>query len=259
METNVETPYIMTVCSGKGGIGKSVLSANIAAELASDGYNTLIIDADRYFPNQHLMLGIEPPVRLHEVYQNRLQPVKAVFKIKENLSIMADLPGSSEYTEFDPSKLIDVITSVISDKDFDFIIIDTPAGASREALQCCSFADTIALVVNDEPTSLLDAYGLIKLLLKYVNTEKINLLINNVIDFEDADEISRKLNLATDKFLELEFRVLGYVPYDRAVRQSIIRQELFINGESATDLTRSIKTIAGHIIQKAGIEQIKES
>jgi len=106
------------------------------------------------------------------------------------------------------------------------------------------------MVITDEPTSLLDAYGLIKILMPYIETEKIMFLVNNVIDIEDANDISRKLNLATENFLKIELEYLGYIPYDRTVRQSILRQELFTSLYPEAEVSKSIDSISKSIMTK---------
>lgn len=243
-------PYFITVCSGKGGVGKSFLSANIAYNLAEKGIKTLLWDADMQFPNQHLILGVEPPVRLSQVYAGYIAVETAIFEIFENFDLLSDLPASGLTEYYSDTPIIDVYKQILKLSSYDMVIIDSPAGASDNVLQCCDIADNIALVVTDEPTSLLDAYGLVKILLKSDYKDKISLLVNNVIDFEDADDISSKMNLATEKFLKIEVPAIGYVPYDRAVRQSIIAQEPIAVHTKDSEINKAIQNITENLISK---------
>ncbi len=250
LELKDHTPYVITICSGKGGVGKSVLSANLSYKLAEKGLKTLIWDADSQFPNQHLLFGVEPPVRLSQVYSNRVTVKTAIFGVSNNLDLLADMPASGLAEDYSINSVLNVYKEILLDTSYDVIIIDAPAGAADQVLHCCNISNHIAVVITDEPTSLLDGYGLIKILLNFLDKEKISLLVNNVIDIEDADEISEKLNKATYKFLKVEFDKLGFVPYDRVVRQSIIRQELFVKNEIANELQISIDNIIENIMKK---------
>ncbi len=245
----MKAPFVITIASGKGGVGKSVLAANLGNTLARGGAKVLIWDADMNFPNQHLLHGVEPPVRLLQVYTGKVSAATAIFNISENLDLLADLPATGETLEESQITIIDAYRQILLDTDYDIIILDTPAGASEHVIACCSIADIISVVITDEPTSLLDAYGLVKILLNLAEASKIKLLVNNVIDYEDAEDISAKLNLATDKFLQLQLDVLGFVPYDRIVRLSILQQELFTNLCHDSEVSAAIAKIADRIME----------
>jgi flagellar biosynthesis protein FlhG len=253
MQEQIKMPFVITICSGKGGVGKSVLTSNIAFALSRLPLNVLIWDANNRFPNQHLLLGVEPPSRLIDVYSNKIPVVNAIYHVKENLYLLADMPASGDNYKPDASQILDVYLDLLNETNFDIILIDTPAADSDEVLQCCNIADLVTIIVTDEPTSLIDAYALIKILLQFLNNEKISLLVNDVIDSQDADDISTILNLATEKFLNLKFDVLGYIPYDRSVRQSILQQELFILNNIETEISKAIFALANNIASKLSL------
>lgn len=243
-----KSPTVISICSGKGGVGKSVLSANIAYQLSKSGCKVLVWDTNLQFPNQHLLFAVEPPVRLNEVMSSKINVSSAIYQIDKDLFILAGSPADYDFSENNIS-IIKVFEDIINNLEFDYIILDTPAGYSDDILQASMISDMILTVVTDEPTSLLDAYGLIKILLNKIDSKKINLLVNNVIDIEDADEISYKLNLAMEKFLKLIMNSIGFVPYDRIVRQSILQQELFIKAEPESEVSKSIDKISKKIME----------
>ncbi|MFW5701900.1 MAG: P-loop NTPase, partial [Bacteroidota bacterium] len=216
----INRPITITIASGKGGVGKSVLTANLANMLARS-HRVLVWDANMNFPNQHLLMGVEPPVRMSDVYAGHVSVEDAMFRVRKNFRLLADLPASGRHEDFEPQEIRKIYNEILAFTEMDFILIDTPAGASDEVIECCRLADFVNVVITDEPTSLIDAYALIKILLGMTPPERIRMLVNNVIDMEDADEISTKLNRATGKFLGLELDLVGFVPYDRVVRQSI--------------------------------------
>lgn len=251
-------PFLLTVAGGKGGVGKSFIAANVACALAANGASTLIWDADIRFPNQHLMFGVEPPVRLNDVYAGRIELERAIYYLKDDLYIIADLPAAGKSEDFDPTGIDEIYSKIVESERFDVIVVDTGNGASPETLQCCYLADEIALVATDEPTSLLDAYGLVKILLKYADPDKMKLIVNNVIDDEDADDVSKKLNLAAEKFLGFSIDAVGFLPYDRGVRQSILRQEPLFGSSTETEIGNALKNLGEYYSNKIPLDRVRE-
>lgn len=258
MKKNTENnvPYVMTISSGKGGVGKSIIAANLGYIFSRNNIKTLVWDFDLHFPNQHLIFGMEPPIRLNDVFAERVEINKAVARIDDDLYLLAGLPGTGNSIEFDSEKFFRLYARLLSLSDFDLIIFDTPAGISESFLQCCNISDLVQIVVTDEPTSLMDAYGLIKILMQYVNTDKLKLIINNVIDSEDANDISTKLNLATGRFLKLKIDVLGYIPYGREVRQSIINQELLARNDPGSEVITQLKNIYQRTVSNIKLTEV---
>jgi flagellar biosynthesis protein FlhG len=246
-------PLALTICSGKGGVGKSVISANLAYLLSQIGYSVLLWDADSYFPNQHLLFGVEPPVRLSQVISGNVKITDAIHNINMNLHLLADSPATGIHTNGVGLTLIDIYKELLLDTEYDIIIFDSPAGASEKVVQCAKISDYSFIMITDEPTSLLDGYGLIKILMNFVDKKSFKILINNVIDLEDADEINHKINAATRKFLDFEVEEIGFVPYDRIVRLSIQRQELFAKISPESEIVASLNKIAIRISELINI------
>lgn len=242
-------PFTISVSSGKGGVGKSVVTANLAKAI-SEYLNVLVWDADTLFPNQHLLMGVEPPVRLNDVYSGKVDVSKAVFSVEANLNLLADMPAVVHNDNQHQNRFQSIYDELNTTTDFDVVIIDTPRAGTLEMMQCAGVSDMIILIITDEPTSLLDAYALVKIMLPYIEPERIKLLVNNVIDMDDAQDVSKKLNLVTENFLEVQLEYLGYIPYDRAVRLSILQQELFIKAAPEAEVTKSLKSVGENILSR---------
>ncbi|MGI6370641.1 MAG: P-loop NTPase [Candidatus Kapaibacterium sp.] len=236
-------PYLITIVSGKGGVGKSMITANIAYRLSELGKKVLAIDADIMCPNLHLLFGCNPNLRLDDWIYKRSSAVRIIHNIYENLDIIAGTAGNSNLDLQDYVSFIDLYQELLLNTDYDYILVDTAAGISKNLVEFCSFSNKISVVITDEPTSILDGYGLIKILQSYVDTAKIDLILNNIIDDEDAKDISNKINQATNHFLNLEFNILGVIPYNRAVRQSILRQEVLSKILPDIDVVQAINKI----------------
>jgi flagellar biosynthesis protein FlhG len=241
-------PHIIAMCSGKGGTGKSVITANLAAKIASLGKKCLVWDGDSMFPNQHLIFGVEPPYRLSEVYSGQLSLPYVIYKVKDNLDLLADQPSAGQTANYTETPLFGAFEQLPEDMDYDYILIDTAAGAGSMVMQSCYLADTVLMMLTDEPTSLIDAYGLIKLLRFNEMDHKVKVVLNNVIDLEDANEMYYKLSLATRQFLDSEYGFLGYIEYNRAVRKSIINQKLFIETNADSAISDQMDELAEKII-----------
>ncbi len=240
-------PILLSICSGKGGVGKSVIASNLAAVL-SKNYKTLLWDGDIYFPNQHLMLGLEPPVRFYDVYSNGIPVERAIYEVRKNFYLLADAPATGKFDLLKTVDMQSIYDEIKNSMKFDYIIMDTAAGGTYEVLQSAIISDWVLIVITDEPTSLLDAYALVKLFLPFVNTEKIKLVVNNVIDVDDALDVSHKLNLATDKFLDMHLDYIGYIPYSRLVRLSIIQQRLLVEFSPNEEVSVAINNLAERIV-----------
>lgn len=238
-------PFVISIVSGKGGVGKSVIAANISNILSQNGYKVLIWDGDYHFPNLHLLFGVEPPIRAKDIYNKSTKIQNAIFKVKDNLDLIADFPSENLNEEFEIEILIEIFKYLLLETDYDVIIIDTSAGLSEIMLNLANFSNLVALVINDEPTALLDGYALTKLLLNFIPADKIKVIVNNVIDSEDFQEISDKLKLVTEKFLKINFETIGFIPYSRIVRRSIFNHELFTN-ESEYELKENMEEIANY-------------
>lgn len=249
LKNNKIKPILISICSGKGGVGKSVIASNLAAVL-SRTHKTLLWDGDIYFPNQHLMLGLEPPVRFYDVYSNGVPVERAIYEVKNNFYLLADAPATGKFDLLKTVDLQSIYNEIANSLEFNFIILDTAAGGTYEVLQSAIISDLILIVITDEPTSLLDAYALVKLFLPFINSDKIKLVVNNVIDIDDAIDVSHKLNLATDKFLDMHLDYIGYIPYSRLVRLSIIQQKLLVEHLPNEEVSIAISNIANKIVNE---------
>jgi len=244
------TPYKISFISGKGGVGKSVLASNIAYVISQMNSKVLIWDANRKFPNTHLFYGVEPPIRLGDVYKGIVPVEKAIFKINENLHILSDEPATFSDDEEDKFRFDDIYRDLIKKTSYDYIIFDTPAGLNNINVELALISDLNCLVITDEPTSLLDGYALIKVLREYMDIDKIKLVVNNTIDYDDGSDIATKMNLATEKFLGFKAEVIGIIPYSRIVRQSIIKQEIFVQTDPDEEISQAIREFCGLIFRR---------
>jgi flagellar biosynthesis protein FlhG len=227
--------HITAVTSGKGGVGKTFISANLAAALARQGLRVLVLDADLGLANLDVALNLFPKVTLHDVFtggktlEDALQPAPGGF------TVLLAGSGMVEYSRLTPEvreKLVEVIDQVRP--RFDRIILDTGAGISDVVLYTVSLADEVLVVATPEPTSLTDAYATIKVLATTQGRRDIRLLVNQVHKSGEGRTIRGQLQQVVDRYVspglaepvKLEF--VGEVPVDPAVRDAIKRRQLLL-------------------------------
>lgn len=235
-------PYVITFCSGKSGVGKSIIAANLASEIAASGINTLICDANLHFPTLHLLFGVEPLFSWQDIIEHPQNIDKTAYRLQERLRLVAG--STSPSAPLSPSDFRRSLEMIITNIVAECIIFDCYSGAGSEILECCKVSDVVIIVLTDEPSSVIDAYGLIKIIQSHPTSCSIQLLVNNVIDREDAEDTSMKLNRATTHFLSAEYPTLGFIPYDRSVRASIMQQKLLGDVAPQSGATVAIAQIA---------------
>lgn len=253
-----KTKFI-TVCSGKGGVGKSFVAANLANLLSNEG-KVLLWDSNLNFPNLHLILGVDPPIRLNDYINSKIKFKDTIFRVNKNLDLIIDSPLSDRDSEDHDCKFYDIYKEIVALGNYDYVVIDTMPGAGELVLESCILSDLSLVLITDEPTSIVDSYGLLKLILPFVEKEKIGLLVNNVIDEEDYEEIKSKINITTQKFLDFTFESFGFIPYDREVRKSIQTQELITITKNSLQISENLHDICCNILKYLKVDiLIKES
>ncbi len=258
-----QEPFVVTIASGKGGVGKSVLASNIALALANNrgapDRTTVLWDANVHSPNQNILFGIDPLLRARDFYSGNVRIAGILtdalgythssvqVRLQPTLRLLAAeaRPISAPVS---PEALCGVMAEIMTTANADVIVIDTAAGTSDATLQACAFADMVLIVVTDEPASIIESYGLVKMLGQYIAFERMRLVVCDVIDEEDAHDVARKFNLATEKFLRAHIPFIGYVPHDNAVRTSIIDQRPLLIDGADTEVGRMIETIADQLL-----------
>jgi flagellar biosynthesis protein FlhG len=224
---------ITAVTSGKGGVGKTFVTANLAAALARQGERVLVLDADLGLANLDVVLNLYPKLTLHDVFTGQTRLEDAILPAPGGFSVLLAGSGMIEYSRLTPTvrdQLHDVIQQVRP--RFDRVLLDTGAGISDVVLYTVSLADEVLIVATPEPTSLTDAYATIKVLATTQPRRLIRLLVNQVQRVGEGRAIRKQLQLVVDRFVNsaldqpVMIELLGEVPYDSSVRESVIKREL---------------------------------
>jgi flagellar biosynthesis protein FlhG len=246
--------HITAVTSGKGGVGKTFLSANLAAALARQGQRVLVLDADLGLANLDVVLNLYPKITLHDVFTGKSQLEEAIIPAPGGFSVLLAGSGMVEYSRLTPEvrdRLQEVIQKVRH--QFDHILLDTGAGISDVVLYTVSLADDVLVVATPEPTSLTDAYATIKVLATTQHRRDIRLVINQVVRPGEGRTIRGQLQQVVDRYVspglaepvKLEF--VGEVPADAAVRDAVRRRQLLLECYPGSTAAQAVVAVANRL------------
>jgi len=242
---------ITAITSGKGGVGKTFVSANLAAALARQGERVLVLDADLGLANLDVVLNLYPKLTLHDVFTGQTQLEDAILPAPGGFSVLLAGSGMIEYSRLTPmvrDQIDDVIQRVRP--RFDRVLLDTGAGISDVVLYTISLADEVLIVATPEPTSLTDAYATIKVLASTQALRPTKLLVNQVQRAGEGRAIRNQLQLVIDRYVNamldkpLSIELLGEVPHDPAVREAVLKRELLVETTPGAPAARAIAAAA---------------
>jgi flagellar biosynthesis protein FlhG len=218
---------IIAITSGKGGVGKTNIVANLGFTLCRFGKKVLILDADLGLGNLDVLLGLAPQYNLSDVIHGDKKLSDIIVEGPGRLKILPAASGIQELTELSEEQRY-IFFSQLSQliKDFDIVLIDTAAGISSNVLFFNINADEIMVVVTPEPTSVTDAYALMKVLSVKYGTDQFKLVVNATTSEQEADEVFRQLSLVADRFLNIGIEYYGRVGLDEKLKKGVRRQKV---------------------------------
>ncbi|BCS55808.1 MinD/ParA family protein [Geobacter sp. SVR] len=239
---------VISVTSGKGGVGKSNVVSNLAIALSMQGKKVLLIDADLGLGNLDVLLGLSPVYNLNHVLNGEKNLSDILIDGPAGIKIIPAGSGVQELTslgQHEKLKLLDELDML--EEQFDIMIVDTEAGISENVTYFTVAAQEIIVVVTPEPTSITDVYALIKLLATRYSEHHFKVLVNMAKDSEDALEVFRKLANVAGRFLDISLDYLGCVVKDEKVVEAVKRQravcELYPDSEAAGCFTTLAKRV----------------
>ena len=221
-------PHVRTlvVASGKGGVGKSNLAANLAVALGQCGARVLLVDADLAQANLDLLLGLHPRYDLQHLLSGEKSPEEIVVAGPRGVRLVPAASGVPELAELDDYRREILLRGLSQlEADADLVLIDTSSGVGRNVTSFCLAADDVIIVTSPEMPAFSDAYALVKLLRQQGLTRPPHLLVNMAGSPEEAEETAHRIRLVARRFLHLDVDSWGYVPFDPSVGRAVRRQE----------------------------------
>lgn len=245
---------LITVTSGKGGVGKSNFTLNFALGLLESGQKAVIFDADLGFANLDVLMGISPKKHLLHLVEPKATIWDILEKGSGGLEFIAGGTGFTQIMKFDEGKLDTIFGQLEMLQGYaDTILFDTGAGISNESIRFILSADEVLLVTTPEPTSITDAYALIKMIHSQNPKTTIRLVVNRVTSYQEGKQTADKLAMVAKRFLEMELSTLGFVPDDAHVSKAVKQQRPFFLTYPQSQASKGIRDLVQTYIGTAGI------
>ena len=243
---------IITITSGKGGVGKTSISLNLSLSLASKGYKVCLFDADLGLANVNILTGIYPRKDLESVINGQFTLNEIIIKDFQGIDIIPGSSGVKKIADLSKAQTGTLIRAFLDLEDYDYFIFDTSAGISSQVLSFCMASHEIILIATCEPTSLTDAYSMLKVLSKYGYNCPVKVVINQVKSGRAAQKAYTQLKETVNKFLSLKVQPLGIMASDKNVRAAVISQTPFFMLFPDTIASKCIESITRKLIINPG-------
>jgi flagellar biosynthesis protein FlhG len=239
---------IIAITSGKGGVGKTNISLNMALHLAARGYRTGLFDADLGLANINVLLGLFPEYTLEDVILNRRAVKDIIIRDYEGIDIIPGSSGVEKMANLDDAHLDRLLRSFSDMDGYDFFILDTSAGISRQVISFCLSSSEVILVVTPEPTSLTDGYAMIKILSQNGFKSSVKVLINQCATMAAAKSTYTKLSAAVERYIGLDLLPIGVILQDSRVEEAVRKQQPFLLLFPDCAASRGIKNMVQRLI-----------
>lgn len=251
---------VVTVTSGKGGVGKSNMSVNMAIQLGRLGKKVVILDADFGLANVEVMLGTRPKYNMADMIYGGRSIKDIICYGPENIGFISGGSGIKELSNLSKDQISGIVNMMYElDSIADIIIIDTGAGISDAVIDMVLASSEVLLVTTPEPTSITDAYALLKTIKKTPGFDsqntKIRMIGNRTLETSDGEELYNKLNSVVSRFLKMNMEYLGSVPFDVNLTKAIMRQQPVSIAYPNTPASKAIKLMAQALVNIEGEQQ----
>ena len=263
IKTSIETlktrAKVITITSGKGGVGKTNITINLAVALSKLGYRVVVIDADLGLANVDVALGTMPKYSLVDVIKNGKNVLDVLCTGPNKVKFISGGSGVEELTRLTQVELENFVRNIaLLDKIADVILIDTGAGIAENVIRFVMAADDVVVITTPEPTATTDAYALIKAIGVRNKNKSIRLIINKTETAIEAQTVMQKLNNVSGKFLEVKLQFLGYITNDVFVSKAVKQQKPFITLYPECVASKNLSEIAKKIMKNSA-KTTKES
>lgn len=251
MRQNGKGPQVICVSSGKGGVGKTSITVNVSVALARAGKRVLLVDGDLGLANVDIVLGLSVKHTVRETVEEGAKLADILLQIEPGFFV---LPASSGVPEMASLSFEEqtFLTNALEDimGDFDYVLIDCAAGIGESVLWFNRWADHSVVILGPDPTSMTDAYALIKVMAAQFGRQEFYLIANNVKTQKEGADLFNSMAAVLKNFLRIEPELLGVLPSDPAVSKAIRAQTPFILNAPEAKASKAVKVLAGQIISQ---------
>jgi len=239
---------VIAVTSGKGGVGKTNVSVNLACQLAKQGKRVLLMDADLGLANVDILLGLRPLRNLSHVLAGECSLRDVLVTGPFGVQVIPAASGIKQMAELTPTQHAQLVQAFGSlEDDFDVLVVDTAAGISDSVVTFSRASQHVLVVVTEEPTSLADAYGLIKVLNRDAGISRFKVVCNMVSSDLQARRIFERLCAVAERFLDVQLTFVGAIPRDEFLLKAVARQRTVSEMFPATESVLAFKRLADQV------------
>ncbi|MDH3220867.1 MAG: MinD/ParA family protein [Gammaproteobacteria bacterium] len=241
---------VIAVTSGKGGVGKSNVTVNLAVTLAQGGESVMVMDADMGLANIDVLLGLSPGLNMSHVVNGECSLEETIIEGPAGIKIVPASSGVASMSDLTPAQNAGVIRSFSElTLPVDTLLIDTAAGISDSVVSYIRAAREVIVVVCDEPASITDAYAMVKVMNRDYGVERFHVLANQAQSVQQGRELFNKLARVSQKFLDVTLDYLGSVPYDDCLKKAVQKQKSVVEAFPRSPSALAFKQLAKKTLQ----------
>ena len=242
---------VLAVTSGKGGVGKTNTSVNLAIALAQRGARVTVLDADLGLANVEVLLGLNSLYNLQHVVTGEKRMLEILATGPAGIQVVPGSSGISRFADLGPSARQNVLSGLDDlQQSSDFIIIDTMAGIGQNAVAFAAAADEVMLVTTPEPSSIVDAYAMIKTIFQQRDDAIFRLVINQALNEQQGKAVAQKIANVAQQFLGRNLSYMGHIPRDPHVQQAVMQSQPFSLRFPNAPATKCVQEIAARLLQQ---------
>ncbi len=249
-------PGVIAICSGKGGVGKTNVAANLAVALGERGANVLLLDADVSLANVDVLLGLQPRFNLAHVLSGEADLVSTLLDGPAGIRIAPASSGNFDMTSLGEAEQAAVVQAFGELPELpDFLLVDTAAGISPSVARFVAAAQHALVVVCDEPASITDAYALIKVFSQNYGVRRFNIVTNQSRERRGGARLFEKISRVADNYLDVVLRHVGDVPHDRYLVKAVQEQRAVVDAYpqcAASEQFRALAATVSRLPRPAG-------
>lgn len=236
---------VYAITSGKGGVGKTAVTANVGVSLAKLGKKVLILDADLGLANIDVVFGLAPRYNLNHFFAGEQDLADILADGPHGIKILPAGSGVQNFTRLDSQQKLKLLDGLdMMNNAFDFVLIDTEAGISENVTYFNTAAQEILIVTTPEPTAITDAYALMKLLSTQYHEKRFNLVVNQVRHENEALDVFKKLTMVSNRYLDISIDFLGSIPADRQMIEAIRKQRVIVDLYPSSKIATAFSNLA---------------
>ncbi len=239
---------VIAVTGGKGGVGKSNITLNMAVALARQGVRVMIFDADLSLANVDLLLGLRVGKNLSHVLAGLCELPDIIVEGPYGLKVIPASSGTQSMTDLSAAQHAGLIRAFSALQDqVDVLLIDTAAGISEMVMSFSKAAQDVLITVCNEPTSIADAYALIKILNRQHGISRFKIVVNMVLSYREGRELFSKLSSVAERFLDANLELVACIPLDDHVRQAVRKQQVVVEAYPQSPAALALTTLANRV------------